>query len=306
MSDNPIPVYSEINDFLASIPSPYRTENPLLYCLRVQPGDVQMHNYKPPFRKNFYFLGLVTNAGQTNITYDTNEATSLDSFLVFQAPGLIYSFYRDPAAQGYLLYFKKECFDFFRPELEQEFPFFNLMHTHFFRLNQQKFKEFAPEFEEVFQVYERCVAGSYQQATARLLALLYRLRAFTQAARQWEEGFSSPQQVLLQRYQQLINTFYLEKRTVEEYANLLNITPNHLSQSVKQASGKNALSFISERLLAEAKSLIRFTSFGMAEIAWRLNFSDPANFGKFFKKMTGKTPLQFREENLPAHPRNTP
>jgi AraC-like DNA-binding protein len=47
--------------------------------------------------------------------------------------------------------------------------------------------------------------------------------------------------------------------------------------------------------LTESKSLIRFTEFDIAEIAYQLNFSDPANFGKFFKKHTGQTPVEFRK-----------
>ena len=66
--------------------------------------------------------------------------------------------------------------------------------------------------------------------------------------------------------------------------------------SVKQISGKNALAFIAERLAAEAKSLIQYTDFEIAEIAYQLNFSDPANFGKFFKKQVGLAPSEFRKQ----------
>lgn len=127
--------------------------------------------------------------------------------------------------------------------------------------------------------------------------MLYQLKEFTNAFKQWEEGFTTPQQIVLQKFIQLVNNFYIEKRTIEEYASLLNITPNHLSQSVKTASGKNALTFLNDRLLTEAKSLIQFTKFDIAEIAYQLNFSDPANFGKFFKKHTGQTPLEYRKSS---------
>ena len=127
--------------------------------------------------------------------------------------------------------------------------------------------------------------------------MLYQLKEFTNAFDQWEEGFSTPQQILLQKFIQLLNNFYIEKRTIEEYAQLLSITPNHLSQSIKVASGKNALSYIIERLLSEAKSLIQFTDYDISEIAYQLNFSDPANFGKFFKKHTKLTPLEFRKQS---------
>lgn len=293
-----IPYYLEINDFLKSIPSEFTTNNPNFYCLRLKENEDSMNNYKPPFRKDFYFIGLVSNAGNTQITYDNTNVTRLNSFLVFQSPGLLYSFYRDNSAHGYLIYFKKECFSFFKPDFEKEFPFFTILHTHFFKLNEVKFQEFAPHFEEVFLAYEQTSDSSHQIASLKLLALLYQLKEFTQAFKQWEEGFIAPQQILFQKFIQLINNFYIEKRTVEEYADLLSITPNHLSQSVKTASGRNALSFINDRLIFEAKSLIQYSHFDIAEIAFQLGYSDPANFGKFFKKHTNQTPLEYRKNAL--------
>ena len=297
---NSIPFYTEINDFLKSIPSDYRTADPNFYCLRLKANEGSMSNYKPPFRKDFYFIALVSNAGKTKITYDNTNVTELNSFLVFQAPGLLYSFYRDNTANGYLIYFKKDCLAFFKPEFEKEFPFFDILQTNFFKLNQLKFREFAPYFEEVFSAYERGGYSQHKVAAIKLVALLYQLKDFTNAFKQWEEGFTTPQQILYRKFIQLINNFYIEKRTIEDYAAMLHVTANHLSQAVKSVSDKNALSYINERLLDEAKSIIQFTDLDIAEIAYQLNFSDPANFGKFFKKHTKQTPLEFRKsKNAP-------
>lgn len=293
-----IPYYKDINDFLKSISSDFETKNPNLFCLQLKENEVKIGSYKPPFRKDFYFIALVSNAGKTKITYDNINVTKLNSFLVFQSPGLLYSFYRDKSAHGYLIYFKKECLSFFKPDFEKEFPFFNILHSNFFKINEIKFREFAPHFEEVFTAYENTNDNQHKVASVKLLALLYQLKEFTNATKQWEEGFSTPQQILLQKFIQLVNNFYIEKRTIEEYAYLLNVTPNHLSQSIKSVSDKNALSYIKERLLWEAKSLIQFTDFDIAEIAYQLNFSDPANFGKFFKKHTNQTPLEFRKTSV--------
>ncbi|MGZ3837512.1 MAG: helix-turn-helix domain-containing protein [Flavisolibacter sp.] len=254
-----------------------------------------MEQYKPPFKKDFYFVALVNNAGQTKITYDNTSVTELNAFLVFQSPGLLYSFFRGETASGYLIYFKKECFSFFKPDFEQDLPFFDLLHTNFFRLNQPRFQEFAPLFEEVFRAYEGTRDKLHMAAALKLLALLYQLKEFATDFHQWEQGFATPQQTILKKFIQLVNNYYLEKRTIEEYAELLYVTPNHLSQSIKAASGKNALTFINERILTEAKSLILYTDFDMTQIAWQLNFSDPANFGKFFKRHEGTTPLEYRK-----------
>jgi AraC family transcriptional regulator, transcriptional activator of pobA len=293
-----IPSYKEINEFLQSFSTGYQSGDPNLYCLPLKENMSSMEKYKPPFKKDFYFIALVKNAGNTKITYDNTSVTDLNSFLVFQSPGLLYSFFRDDPASGYLVYFKKDCFSFFKPDFEKEFPFFDLLHTNFFRLNQNRYNEFAPLFEEVFKAYETTNDKQHTAAALKLLALLYQLKEFTAAFSQWEQGFATPQQTLLKKFIQLVNNFYLEKRTIEEYADLLFITPNHLSQAIKAASGKNALSFINERIVREAKSLILYTDFDMAEIAWKLNFSDPANFGKFFKKHTTMSPLEFRKASV--------
>jgi AraC family transcriptional regulator, transcriptional activator of pobA len=290
-----IPYYKEINEFLQSINSDFRTSNPLFFCFPLQ-ANSRTDRYKTGFKKDFYYIGLVTNAGTTKITYDTTNVTNLNSFLVFQSPGLIYSFLRDPKASGYLIYFKKDLFSFFKPNFEEQFPMFDLLHTNFFKLNEQKFKKFEPHFQDVFLAYEN-IADNQMLSPIKLLALLYQLKEFTKTIIQVEESFHSPQQILLQKFIQLVNNFYLDKRTIDEYADLLAVTPNHLSQSIKHISGKNALSYINERIMTEAKSMIQFSNLDIAEIAYQLHFSDSSNFGKFFKKHADVTPLEFRKLN---------
>jgi AraC family transcriptional regulator, transcriptional activator of pobA len=291
-----IPLYKEINDFLASINSGYRTSNNDFFCLPLH-ANSNTDTYKTAFKRDFYYVGLVTSAGNTKITYDATSVTDLNSFLVFQSPRQLYSFSRDKAANGYLIYFKKELFSFFKPLFENEFPMFDMLHTNFFKLNQAKFSAFVPHFKEVFSAYENAT-DKHNIAAIKLLALLYQLKEFTKTFNQVEEGFKTPQHILLQKFVQLVNNFYVEKRTIEEYADLLSVTPNHLSQSIKLVSGKNALSFINDRIMAEAKSMIQFSNLDIAEIAYQLDFSDTSNFGKFFKKHAEVTPVEYRKLHL--------
>jgi len=289
-----IPHYEDINEFLASIPVDYRTDDPFLYCLRLRENQDSIM-YKPPFRRGFYFVGLFTNAEKTTIAYDNTNTNNLDSVIVFQSPGLIYSFYRDPSTHGYIIYFKSQCFSYFKPVFEKEFPFFSVQQTDFFRINQAKFREMAPQFEDVFSAYGH--SKNHMVASLQLLALLYQLKEYSIFNTLQQERLATPQQILLKKFIALVNTNYIEKRKVEDYAAMLFVTPNHLSQAIKSVAGRNALSYINERILAEAKSLISYTELSIAEIAYKLDFSDPANFGKFFKKQAGITPLEFRGLN---------
>jgi AraC family transcriptional regulator, transcriptional activator of pobA len=291
-----IPFYKEINDALESF-SPFRTTNPLLYCLRLRASNDNIKVYKPPFKKGFYFISFVTNAGTTEITYDTTDVTKLDSFLVFQAPGQVYSFLRDNTADGFIIYFKKECLDFLLPNFDTSFPFFDILHTNFFKLNSKKYQELKPHFQYLFTNYHAVNNNQYQTTYAIFLSLLYRLKDFTAIQNQITQDFSSPQQLLVQKYIQLVNQNYLTYRTVEEYANLLHVTPNYLSHCIKTITDKNALTILNERIIKEAKQLVLYTNFDISEIAYQLHFSDNSNFGKFFKKHTNLTPLEFRKKN---------
>lgn len=292
---NQIPFYKEINDFLEGINSIHRTKDLNFFCLRMEDTYPHTRNVMPPFKKAFYFISFVTNAGNTAIQYDQNNESKLDSFLVCQSPGHIYSWHRDKEVKGYLIYFKKELFSFFRPDLEKEFPFFNVLHTNFFRINRNTFQKYELVFKNIFNAYNTANEPNHRLAAVRFLELLYQLKEFTAASQQWSQGFSTPQEIVHQKFLQLINNYYIEKRTVEEYAELMNISAKYLSQTIKQTTGKNALSFINDRLVAEAKTLIQFTTLDISEIAYQLNFSDPANFGKFFKKHAQLTPLEFRK-----------
>lgn len=295
-SNLPIPYYTEINDFLETLPLPGRTVNPMFYSRNLKKSDPKIEIYRPPFRRAFYFFALFLNSGKIEVKYDDKTLNNPEAYLVFHSPDLIYSFSKANALEGYLFYFKPECFSFFKPGFHKEFPFFNRMYTNLFTLNEATYHKLAPHFEEVFTAYERSSDGEHIEARLKLLALLYRVKEFVNE--QYDATrFASPDQGFLSKYLHLVNSHYIEKRTVKEYADLLSVTPNHLSQTIKAVSGKNALSYISERLVREAKSLLLYTDFSISEIAYRLGFSDPANFGKFFKKESGVPPSKFNRNS---------
>jgi len=291
-----IPYYTEINDFLASIPWPGRTINPDFYCLRLKQLDQDIQVYRPPFKRSFYFFALLRNTGKIEVNYGDQTVHDPDSYLVFHSPNLVYSFAHNNALEGYIIYFKPECFSFFKPGFQHQFPLFDVLHTNLFKFDHAAFEQLAPHFETVFTAYERSDKAQHIEARVKLLGLLYSLEDFALEKKKDIRPATS-QQVLMRKFIQLINNHYIDKRTVQEYADMLSITANHLSQSVKQVSGKNALTFIAERLASEARSLIQYTSFEIAEIAYQLNFSDPANFGKFFKKQVGLSPSEFRRRH---------
>jgi AraC-like DNA-binding protein len=85
---------------------------------------------------------------------------------------------------------------------------------------------------------------------------------------------------------------------VNEFADLLNITPQNLNIICRKQTGKSASEIISNQLLLEAKRYILHTDNTINEIAEILSFTDASNFVKFFKKHENITPIQFRDKHF--------
>ncbi|MBW8687002.1 helix-turn-helix domain-containing protein [Chitinophaga rhizophila] len=82
----------------------------------------------------------------------------------------------------------------------------------------------------------------------------------------------------------------LELKTAGDYAKSLAVHVNHLNHAVRDVTGKATTVHIRERIIAEAKLLLRNTDWSIADIAYALGFDYPAYFNNFFKKQTGMTP----------------
>lgn len=79
------------------------------------------------------------------------------------------------------------------------------------------------------------------------------------------------------------------------FARLLNIAPRHLTNTIKAVLGKSPCDYMEERLIQEAINMLISTTMRVADIGPHFGYKDSANFIKFFKGMTGLTPLQYRK-----------
>jgi AraC-like DNA-binding protein len=86
----------------------------------------------------------------------------------------------------------------------------------------------------------------------------------------------------------------LRIRTAKEFADLLQLHPNHLNALLKKHTGQNISTHIKSRLLDESKALLLQTDWTLQDIGYCIGFADQPNFSQFFKKNLGITPNEFR------------
>lgn len=99
---------------------------------------------------------------------------------------------------------------------------------------------------------------------------------------------------IMARFIHLLRQFGATHRNIPFYAEQLHITPNHLSDVVRQQSGLSVMDWIHRTTTTEAKLLLKHSDMMICEISQRLNFPEPTAFNRYFKKQTGVTPLAYR------------
>ena len=99
---------------------------------------------------------------------------------------------------------------------------------------------------------------------------------------------------IFDQFIRLVSVHYKQERSVEWYSSEMCLTPKHLSEVVKQVSGRTAGQWITTLVMIEIKSLLSNTSLSIKEITDEMNFPNQSFLGKYFKNIEGISPSDFR------------
>ena len=147
--------------------------------------------------------------------------------------------------------------------------------------------------EDLYKDKENC----FRQQILRNYIQSFLLDIYDKTRRIFEqnrpEGISR-QEELFKLFIQLIHKHCLSEREVSFYAQKMFITPRYLSTIVQAVSGETAKNIIDKHVILEIKVLLESTELSIQEIANRLQFPDQSFFGRYFKKHTGISPMNYR------------
>jgi AraC-like DNA-binding protein len=136
----------------------------------------------------------------------------------------------------------------------------------------------------------------YRQEISRsiLTTLLYEVEFIYQKQHVIIKGKQNRKQELNLLFQNLVFRHYKEHRSVQFYADALFVSPKHLTETIKEVTGRTSGEWIEEAVILEAKVLLRNHEISIAEVAENIHFPDQSSFGKYFKKHTGLSPSDYR------------
>lgn len=110
-----------------------------------------------------------------------------------------------------------------------------------------------------------------------------------------QSGVQNRAYAIFDQFIRLLSQHFKQERSVEWYSNEMCLTPKHLSEVVKQVSGKTAGQWITTMVIIEIKNLLKHTTLSIKEIAQDMNFPNQSFLGKYFKNVEGISPSDFRK-----------
>ncbi|WP_431292258.1 helix-turn-helix domain-containing protein [Pedobacter sp. P26] len=259
-----------------------------------------MVSSKGPLKSIFYRIGITVN-GSLNMQVGLDEYTHRPGTLTFTFPNQTFSTSNvSEDAFGYYMFFIPEFLNDIIPSIKiaDEFPFYDISGVPVFQIESE-------EMENILVLVMKINTELQYKKSGRDKAIkMYVYLLLLEAKRSYErqnigntKSFLRDSSKLINRFKKLVTQYYLNKKQVNDYAQMLGVSPNHLNRIVKENTGKTASEVIKEMILQEAKSLLLYTGNSVAEIAYRLDFSDPASFNRFFKTFTKETPLAYRSRH---------
>jgi len=126
------------------------------------------------------------------------------------------------------------------------------------------------------------------------ITLLYEIQSIYEKQNQILKSKQNRKQKLNILFQELVFHHFKKHRNVQYYANELYLSPKHLTETIKEVTGKTAGDWIDDAVILEAKVLLRDHEISIARVADFFHFPDQSTFGKFFKKQTGVSPSDYR------------
>ncbi len=255
-------------------------------------------------RTDFYHIIWITGVtGEGKIWIDLDCYPIKPHMMCFISPGQIRA-WDIPALQtvgavtGYTIAFTPEFFANSPDDANAliQLPYFyGVGAPPVFYVDEEQARRFTEVCKELEREIELGLDGQVTLLRSYMRILLIEARRIGQA----QPGAVHAEAtafLLTKQFVLLVEANYLTTSSVADYATTLHVTTNHLIETVRRVMGQPAGKVIHERLLLEAKRLLRYSDLPVAEIATYLNFEDPSYFSRFFKKHTGFSPSDFREQ----------
>lgn len=288
--------FKEINDLFEATGFSKRTDITDFYILKFEELTSHSVYHMPPYRKDFYQIGLIKNLkSDTKIQIDTQTNSSVHNSLFFLSPDHIYSWTRSKQLEGYIIYFKSNMLNLYKGDLKKDFSFFDLSDQNSFELSSHSLKSLCTDLDKLYTEFYTSHSFRYQILQSSLLSILFKIKGLKELTLK-DSLNTSPKEQLAYKFENLVHNCFRTEHKTEFYLNKLNISISYLNKVLKEIKHKTAKEIILNTILKEAKKDLIYNQLSIAEVAYNLGFEEPTHFTRFFKKHTSLTPKAYQRQ----------
>ncbi|MFP3834518.1 helix-turn-helix domain-containing protein [Chryseobacterium sp. SIMBA_028] len=195
---------------------------------------------------------------------------------------------------GCVIAFKRDYLE--EDDKEYALDVFNLFNMHgqctSFRLNK--------DVVETLQHLKVLIEKEYTSSMGTYLVLKSLLKVFLLNLIRINQNYFLNQDVNQKRvyhFIMLMDEYYKTERKADFYSSKMGISEKRINQILKEKMNKTLTQLLHERVVLEAERMLISSELTIKEIAFDLNFDDPAYFSRFYKKQTGQSPEVFKRKN---------
>ena len=297
-----------------------RSELPLIPNIHIgrvyDPDDPERDLHYETFERLAEFFGRNTPAHRHHSCYQVHFLTQgsirlhlderhyeADAPLVFLTPPTIpHAFYTDERTRGHTLTVRQEVVRGWYAAMPGQWPDRLLREPALIQFPAHSAQQ-APDAQQLFSVANLLQQEYLRHQPGRdsaILALgelffihLSRLLVADVPEAGCRQERSEDVRLFL-RYCDLVEARFREHLALTDYARQLNVTEARLNDLCRRMANQSSKELIHDRLVQEARRLLRFSAVPVSEIGYQLGFTDPAYFSRFFARHAGVPPSEFR------------
>lgn len=261
----------------------------------VEPGRTRSLPYK---RRDFFKIMLVV--GDIDMHYADRVISVKKQALFFSNPQIPYKCENlERIKTGFYCIFNQHFFHKFG-DLNQ-YPVFQPTGNRVFELTDGQVEQVSAVYQKMFDEIRSDYVYKYDVLRNLVFELLHFAMKMQPAAPADHQRINASQRIATLFLELLERQFPIDEnhpkvslRSASEFAQQLNIHVNHLNRAVKAVTDKTTTQIIGERILQEAKIMLRHSNWNVSEISDALGFAEVTHFNNFFKKHAAISPLKFR------------
>ncbi len=261
----------------------------------IEAGKSKAVSYK---RRDFYKIMLVE--GNINMNYADKVIPINKQALLFSNPLIPYNCENlERIHDGIYCIFNQYFFHRFGDV--SQYSVFQSSGNHVFELDDEQVMEVRQIFQKMFEEINSDYVHKYDFLRNQVFELLHFAMKINPTT-QFDNKLTNAAQRISTLFLELLERQFpidenhpsIKLRSASDFANQLNVHVNHLNKAIKEATLKTTTEIIADRILQEAKIMLKHSQWNVTEIAFSLRFTEVTHFNNFFKKHTKISPLKFR------------